>query len=128
MKKDLPVAGREDEIAFEQGLREIFQVAGDSMIPALKAGDLVLVNPSAELEIGDIVVARHPFKQSVRIIKRIAEILPREKYVLLSDNPTDGTDSRSFGAIPAKDILGKAEAKIKQSATNDTNYTNKKLL
>ena len=54
-----------------------------------------------------------PFKKSVVIIKRIAEILPGERYLLLSDNLEESTDSRSFGAIPAKDILGKAEAKIK---------------
>ena len=114
MEKGLPDADRQEEIAFNDGLREIFQVAGDSMQPALNAGDLVLINPSAELEVGDIVVARHPFKQSVKIIKRIAEILPGERYFLLSDNLEDSADSRSFGAIPARDILGKAEAKIKQ--------------
>lgn len=113
MKKELREADQTDEIAFGKGLREIFQVAGDSMLPALKAGDLVLINPSAALEVGDIVVARHPFKKSVKIIKRIAEILPGERYILLSDNPADGADSRSFGAIAAKDILGKAEARIK---------------
>lgn len=124
MKNELRDAGREDEITLNNGLREIFQVAGDSMFPALKEGDWVLVNPNAAFEIGDIVVARHPFKKSVKIIKRIAEILSDEKYILLSDNPEDGTDSRSFGAISAKDILGKAEAKINKSATNDTNDTN----
>ena len=96
MKKDLPVAGREDEIAFNNGLREVFRVAGDSMFPTLKEGDLVSVNPHAEYEIGDIVVARHPFKKSVVIIKRIAEILPGERYILLSDNLEDSADSRSM--------------------------------
>ena len=83
------------------------------MYPTLKEGDMVLINPNAALEIGDIVVARHPFKKSVNIIKRIAEILPGERYILLSDNLEESSDSRSFGAIDAKDILGKAEAKIK---------------
>ena len=83
------------------------------MFPTLSEGDLVLVNPSAACQIGDIVVARHPFKKSVNIIKRVAEILSGEKYILLSDNLKDSTDSRTFGAIAAKDILGKAEAKVK---------------
>jgi nickel-type superoxide dismutase maturation protease len=113
MKKTLPDADESDEIAYLGGLREIFRVAGDSMLPALKDGDLVLIDRRAELETGDIVLARHPFRQSVKIIKRIAEILPGEKYFLLSDNPDEGTDSRSFGAISAKDILGKAGARIK---------------
>ena len=114
MEKGLPDADWTEELAYIGGRREIFRVAGDSMFPALKEGDLVLVNPHAELEIGDIVVARHPFKTSVNLIKRIAEILPGERYVLLSDNLDDSTDSRQFGAIPAKDILGKAEARIMQ--------------
>ena len=113
MEKDLPDADWLDEAAFIGGLREIFRVEGDSMYPTLKEGDMVLINPHAALEIGDIVVARHPFKKSVNIIKRIVEILPGERYFLLSDNPEEGSDSRSFGAINAKDIIGKAEAKIK---------------
>ena len=113
MKKTLPDADESDEAAYLDGLREIFRVAGDSMLPALKDGDLVLIDPHADPAVGDIVLARHPFKQSVKIIKRIAEILPGEKYFLLSDNPDEGTDSRSFGAISAKDILGKAGARIK---------------
>ncbi len=103
-----------DEAAFIGGLREIYRIEGDSMSPTLKEGDLVLVDPHARLGIGDIVVARHPFKQSVDIVKRIAEILPGERYILLSDNPDDGADSRQFGAIPAKDILGKAEAVVRE--------------
>jgi nickel-type superoxide dismutase maturation protease len=102
-----------DEIAFAAGLRDIFRIEGDSMSPTLKEGDLVLINPQAELAVGDIVVAQHPFKKSVKIIKRIAEVLPGERYVLLSDNLEESADSRQFGAIPAKDIIGKAEARIK---------------
>jgi len=113
MENSLPEANWLDEIAYVGGEREIFRVEGDSMLPALRDGDLVLINPHADFEIGDIVLARHPFKQSVKIIKRIAEILPGERYILLGDNPAESSDSRQFGAIAAKDILGKAEAKIK---------------
>jgi len=113
MENGLPVADKLEEIAYGCGFREIFRVEGDSMFPILKEGDFVLINPHADLQIGDIVLARHPFKQSVKIIKRIAEILPGERYVLRGDNPPESSDSRSFGAIPAKDIIGKAEAKIK---------------
>src|SRR5215203_1430423 len=113
MENELPEADWKDELAYVGGFREIFRVAGDSMVPTLQEGDLVLVNPHAEYKIGDLVVARHPFKQSVTIIKRVAEILPGERYILLSDNLEESADSRSFGAIPAKDMLGKAEAKIK---------------
>ncbi|HEY8559667.1 MAG TPA: nickel-type superoxide dismutase maturation protease [Pyrinomonadaceae bacterium] len=113
MRNELREANRRDEAAFNAGLREIYRVAGDSMRPTLKEGELVLMNPHAALRIGDIVVARHPFKKSVRLIKRIAEILPGERYVLLSDNLEESADSRQFGAIPAKDILGRVEARVK---------------
>lgn len=119
MENGLPEADWTEELAYLGGFREIFRVAGDSMTPTLQEGDLVLVNPHAELRVDDIVVARHPFKQSVIIIKRIAEILPGERYLLLSDNLEESADSRSFGAIPAKDILGKAEAKIKPENPED---------
>ena len=113
MENALPEADWMEEIAYVCGFREIFRVEGDSMFPALKDGDLVLINPYADLQIGDIVLAQHPFKQSVKIIKRITEILPGERYILLGDNLPESSDSRSFGALAAKDILGKAEAKIK---------------
>jgi nickel-type superoxide dismutase maturation protease len=113
MEKGLPEADWMEEIAYVCGFREIFRIEGDSMLPVLKDGDLVLINPQAELAIGDIVLAQHPFKQSVKIIKRIAEILPGERYILLGDNLAESADSRQFGAIAAKDILGKAEARIK---------------
>jgi nickel-type superoxide dismutase maturation protease len=113
MENGLPDADWLEEIAYVSGFREIFRVEGDSMLPALRDGDLVLINPHADLRIGDIVLAQHPFKRSVKIIKRIAEILPGERYILLGDNLPESSDSRSFGAIAAKDILGKAVAKIK---------------
>ena len=113
MENGLPEADWLDEIAYVCGFREIFRVEGDSMLPALRDGDLVLINPHADFETGDIVLAQHPFKQSVKIIKRIAEILPGERYILLGDNLPESSDSRAFGAIAAKDILGKAEARIK---------------
>ena len=92
---------------------KIFRVEGDSMFPSLKNGDLVLINPDFEPKIGDIVLAAHPFKKSVKIIKRIKEITAENRYFLIGDNPTESTDSRSFGTIAKKDILGKIEAKAK---------------
>lgn len=116
MKNGLPDADWFEELAYLSGFREIFRIEGDSMLPVLKDGELVLINPHADLEVGDIVLARHPFKQSVKIIKRIAEILPGERYILLGDNPPESSDSRQFGAIAAKDLLGKAEARIKPNS------------
>lgn len=113
MKNELPEAGWLEKIAYFLGWREIFLIEGDSMFPALKNGDVVLINPRAELRTGEIALARHPFKQSVKIIKRISEITPERKYFLVGDNLAESTDSRSFGAIQAKDILGKAVCRLK---------------
>jgi nickel-type superoxide dismutase maturation protease len=113
MKNGLPEADWWEQLTYLCGFREIFLVQGDSMLPVLKDGDLVLVNPYAEPKIGDIVLAQHPFKKSVRIIKRIREISPEGRYFLVGDNADESTDSRSFGALSAKDILGRAEARMK---------------
>jgi nickel-type superoxide dismutase maturation protease len=113
MGNELPVDDWWEQVAYLCGFREIFLVQGDSMLPGLKNGDVVLVDPSAELKTGDIVLARHPFKKSVQIIKRIKEISPENRYFLVGDNLEESTDSRSFGAIQAKDILGKAVCRLK---------------
>ncbi len=83
------------------------------MLPTLKNGDAVLINPQAEVETGDIVLANHPFKQSVKMIKRIGEISNDEKFLLVGDNPNESSDSRSFGAISKKEILGKVVCRLK---------------
>lgn len=76
------------------------------MLPDLKDGDVVLVKPSESYQIGDVVVAKHPFKQSVVLIKRVREINENDVF-LIGDNPSESTDSRTLGNIPKKDILGK---------------------
>lgn len=76
------------------------------MLPKLKDGDKVLVKLQESYQIGDIVVAQHPFKQSVVLIKRIGEIDESSAF-LVGDNPSESTDSRTLGRISKKDILGK---------------------
>lgn len=85
---------------------EIYRVTGNSMLPNLKDGDKVLVKPCESYQIGDIVVAQHPFKQSVVLIKRVSEIHENGLF-LVGDNPAESTDSRTLGKISPKDILGK---------------------
>lgn len=85
---------------------ERYRIQGNSMLPELKDGDEVLVTPNETYQIGDIIVAQHPFKQSVVLIKRISELDENSVY-LIGDNPAESTDSRTLGKIPRKDILGK---------------------
>ncbi len=80
------------------------------MKPMLNHGEGVLVSRSGKLEIGDVVVARHPYRTRVKIIKRIENIEEDEKFFLVSENPEEGTDSKSFGAIKKDQIVGKVVA------------------
>lgn len=82
------------------------------MLPILKDGDKVLVKPETNLQIGDIVVAKHPYKITP-IIKRITKISTGGKVFLSGDNPDESTDSRTFGEISIKDVLGKVICKLK---------------
>lgn len=108
MKKKLPEADLFEKAAYFLGYRDIFIIEGDSMLPTLKPGDCVFINPERKPEIGDIVFFRHPFVKNLYVVKRLAEITSEGRYFLLGDNPPESTDSRSFGAILAKDILGVA--------------------
>ena len=82
------------------------------MAPALNDGDVVLVKPTRRVKTGDVVLARHPFKQSVKLLKRISEINEHGRFVLKGDNPEESTDSRSFGSIEPSDIIAKVVCRL----------------
>ena len=75
------------------------------MTPALSDGQFVLYESGARIEVGDIVVSRHP-SQPIEIVKRVASIDPAGLVELASDNQAAGTDSRSFGRIDIDDVVG----------------------
>ncbi len=104
----LPKAGWKETALLLFDLRTRYRVEGDSMAPTLTPGDQVSVDRKAKIAVGDIVVAKHPFKNSVTMIKRVREIDSTGRYFLISDNLQESTDSRSFGAVSRTDILGKA--------------------
>ena len=94
------------------GWRKAVRVEGNSMLPTLKDGDIVIINSYAELAKNIIVLANHPYKQHVKIIKRISKIDENGNCFLIGDNPNESTDSRTFGIISPKDILGIIENKL----------------
>ena len=114
-KNDLPEIDWKGRILSLIGIREIFEVEGDSMSPTLNDGDLVLVNFHTEFKVGDIILANHPFDKGAKLIKRIWKISPEGNYFLIGDNLAKSTDSRNFGELLAKEILGKIEAKLNKS-------------
>ncbi len=113
MEKELPAANWKERVLFFLGRRRAVLVEGDSMLPNLENGDGILINSDEKIAVGDIVLAKHPFKKSVIILKRLSEIDENGNYFLVGDNLSESTDSRTFGAISAKHILGKAVCRLK---------------
>lgn len=105
-------ANLKDRLMYAVGKRIIFRVQGDSMLPTVKDGDAVMIIPTKSIEIGDVVLSDHPYRSSVKILKRVSEINADGRYSLTGDNPTESTDSRTFGTVPIEYIYGKAVCRI----------------
>ena len=84
------------------------------MRPTLENDDVVLVQHARKIAVGDIVLADHPFKSSVTILKRVAAVDASGRVELRGDDPDVSSDSRSFGGIPMKSIRGKAVCRLKR--------------
>ena len=83
------------------------------MLTSLRSGDRVLIDPKASVKPGDVVLARHPYRSSVQILKRVTSIEVDGRFYLSGDNPADSADSRTFGSISKSDVLGKVVARLK---------------
>ncbi len=85
------------------------QVNGDSMWPTLVDGDIAKFESVEDtaFRIGQIVLAKHPFKTDLILIKRISSINENGVF-LVGDNPdpTASEDSHNFGRISVEDIIG----------------------
>ena len=79
------------------------RVVGDSMYPTLESDQLIVLRRGAPVDVGDIVVFRYEGREK---IKRIHGIEGEFLYVL-GDNPRFSTDSRHFGYIPRRSVIGK---------------------
>ncbi len=86
------------------------------MFPLLRPGDEILINPRAFRRVlpspGDIVVAQHPYRTDIRLVKRVAAVLENGYFLLEGDNPSESTDSRSFGPLPSECILGRVTSRF----------------
>ena len=94
--KDLPEASFYEIALVFLGSRHKYICEGKSMNPTLRDGEVVLVDRAAKIEVGDIVVARHPVEQTSELVKRVARINEHGHYFLVGDNPEDSNDSRHF--------------------------------
>jgi len=79
------------------------RVMGDSMVPTLVPGTVVLGVRPRRLKVGDIVVIYH---EGLDKIKRVKEV-QYNKVFLVGDNPNASTDSRDFGWLHAESVIAK---------------------
>lgn len=110
--KELPTASLYEMALVFLGSHHKYVCEGRSMNPTLKDGEVVLVDRKAHIEVGDIVVAKHPVEQNSEVVKRIARITDRGHYFLVGDNLEDSVDSRHYGAVTREYINGKVVARL----------------
>ncbi|HTY64729.1 MAG TPA: signal peptidase I [Acidobacteriota bacterium] len=115
---------------------EAYKIPTASMEPAVRQGDCVLADKTAYRRMppkkGDIVIFVSPDDRSKKFIKRI-EALPGETVVsadgtakevphgsvyVLGDNRDKSYDSRKFGFIPLRDVIGKVRQVYFSSGMN----------
>ena len=111
----VPLAGRLELVKWVLRRRSRFAVVGPSMEPTLRAGQVVLVDQRAAVAMGDVVVAWHPRRSGLKIVKRLAEESADGGWVLSSDNAAEphSEDSRTFGPVPADAIVGRVTSVVR---------------
>ena len=77
------------------------------MWPALCSGSIVRVDTSLKTPaVGDIVVARHPFRRGLQIVKRVVARAEDGSLTLRGDNWIESEDSGALGSFPASALVG----------------------
>lgn len=77
------------------------------MEPYSREGDFVVVNGFSSLKEGDVAVLRHPV--SLRLLLKRIMRKSGEQYWFEGDNKAVSSDSRVFGWVHRKHILGRAK-------------------
>jgi nickel-type superoxide dismutase maturation protease len=88
-------------------------VVGDSMQPTLAAGDWLLVDPDAYVDmppaVGDLVLVPDPRSPSRWLVKRVSEVYESGRELWLSGDAHDAsTDSETFGSVTTSTVRGRA--------------------
>lgn len=91
----------------------VFSIEEQSMLPLLSPGEKVLVSRMHKGKIGDIIVFINPDVKSKQLylIKQVVNIENNKVYVV-GKNTLESFDSRKFGWISKKNIIGKMLIKL----------------
>jgi nickel-type superoxide dismutase maturation protease len=85
-----------------------FRVEDTSMQPSVQPGDRLLVLTWAAPRQGDVVVLCDPSAPLSFGIKRVESFTPQGDVVVRGDNLNVSRDSRHFGPLPRRLIVGRA--------------------
>ncbi len=95
---------------------EKIKVSGNSMLPLYSDGDILMLDILAYDKIspivGDIIVCKHPYVKDMLLIKKVSRIDKDKRLFIVGINPDESTDSRSFGTISQRSVLGKIICKF----------------
>lgn len=81
-------------------------VEGASMVPTLAPGDRLVVRRHRRPLVGDLVALRDPRLPSRLLVKRVHAVGAAGLDVR-GDNPSESTDSRTFGPVDPSTVTGK---------------------
>ena len=77
------------------------------MQPTLQPVDRLLVFQWARPKPGDLVVLREPDARQTFAVKRVARLESNGDVIVHADNPNVSRDSREFGPVPRRLIVGR---------------------
>lgn len=93
-------------VALWRPLRRV-EVDGDSMLPALRPGDRLLVVRARRPRPGDVVTVADPRLASRTMVKRVGAV-GAGGITVLGDNAGASTDSRTLGPVAPGAVRGRA--------------------
>ncbi len=116
MSETLPHATLREVLGWILRRYDRLRVTGNSMIPLLSPGEEILIDPRAYRvhypQPDDLVVAVHPYRADLLLIKRVRWVEADGRCYLQGENIADSTDSRQFGLIPLSLLRGKVRCRF----------------